>query len=269
MIPTSFNFGNAIEPDYIVKCSYGNDSIALIQWLHEYNQIHPLGKVVVLYNDTGWGASWWPGRVLNGEKLASKYGFIPCQTKAKQTWFEMIRKKSMWPEHQARFCTSILKILPTIQWMTEHDPKGKSETVCGVRREESRERATWPEWVEASEANQGRPQWSPLYAHTTEERDALIIRAGWKPLPHRSRECRCVLAKASDIVSWDEKDIAEIERVEMELGKTVPGTHKFMFTPQKKKGEPMGIREVVKWAKRVEGTEDDTFSGCDSGYCTG
>src|SRR6185437_16137741 len=83
-IPTSFDFDSAaLRPDYVVKCSYGNDSIALIQFLHEYNLKHRLGKVVVLFNETGWASKKWPIRVLAGEQLVRSYGFIPCRTQSK------------------------------------------------------------------------------------------------------------------------------------------------------------------------------------------
>lgn len=273
-IPTSFDFdGQALRPDYVVKCSYGNDSIALIQWLHEYDQQHPLGKVVVLYNDTGWAANWWPGRVLNGEKLARSYGFIPSQTKA-IPWQKLLRKHGAWPDRLRRFCTEELKIIPTHHWLSVHDPDGKSEMICGVRREESKERANWPEYVESSPKNEGRSEWSPLVLYNAEMRDALILRAGWKPLPHRSRECRCVLANATDISTWSEADLNDIEAIEKWLGQLYPGKNKNMFHPDKKEGHPEGIRAVQEWAKRViqkreDKTELEPSGGCDSGYCTG
>lgn len=37
-----------MSPDYVIFASYGNDSIALIQWAFE----HRLQNVVVAYNDT-------------------------------------------------------------------------------------------------------------------------------------------------------------------------------------------------------------------------
>jgi hypothetical protein len=38
-VPQSFSdFGEeSLRPDYVVKSSYGNDSIALIQFMHEYH----------------------------------------------------------------------------------------------------------------------------------------------------------------------------------------------------------------------------------------
>jgi hypothetical protein len=281
-VPTSFDFGGALRPDYIVKCSYGNDSIALIQFLHEYNQKHPMGKVVVLYNDTGWGAAWWPARVENAEKnLVVKYGFIPARTKA-TPWRKLLRERNAWPDKMRRFCTQDLKIEPTQNWLCQHDPEGKSELICGVRREESTARARWPEYADSDTTNEGRPQWSPLVFHTAAMRDELIVRAGWKPLPHRSRECRCIMANATDLSTYSEQDIKDIEQEERILGaanKNREFTNKFMFHPHRMASHPHGIREVVEWAKkemvkkeaRKKPMKDPLGpgGGCDSGYCTG
>lgn len=269
-VPTSFDFDNqAIRPDYVVKCSYGNDSIALLQFLHEYDLKFWKGqrRVAVLYNDTGYQAAWWGERVKNGERLVQSFGFIPCRTES-MGMLNLILERNMWPDSNARFCTQVLKILPTLAWLSIHDPAGLAETLCGVRREESDDRALWPEWVDSERTAEGRAQWSPLVLHTTIERDALIARAGWKVLPHRSRECKCVLANASDIKTWGEQEISEIEEMEAILGRRQKGVNQFCFNPNKRKGRPHGIRAVVEWAKKVKSKERPS-GGCDSGYCTG
>lgn len=270
MIPLSFDFGGeALRPDCIVKCSYGNDSIALLQWLYEYGQKHPdyLGRIVVLYNDTGWGATWWPARVENGERLAAKMGFIPSRTEC-MGFEKMVMKHNSFPDNMRRFCTSDLKIIPTMNWLAKHDPEAKAELISGVRREESHERRNWPEYLENDAKNEGRPIWSPLVDVLEAERDALIQRAGWEVLPHRSRECRCINANSTDLKTWSEEDIAQVEALESEMIRRNPGLVKFMFHPKAKKGKPEGIRAVVEWAKQVKKKEPST-TGCDSGFCTG
>lgn len=271
----SFDFGQALRPDHVIKCSFGNDSIALMRWLYEYNErFHSLGKVVVLYNETGWAANWWPARVTKGEDLARQYGFIPVTTPVVPgAWKALLFEHNTWPDRLRRFCTQKLKVLRTHAWLNEHDPEGKAVMCCGVRREESFERKLWPEWLDSSPSDEGRSAWAPLVYLTSSERDELIRRAGWEPLPHRSRECRCVLANSADICTWSEEDIKEIEQLETELGKRNQGTNKFMFHPHRKKGNPEGIRAVVQWAKNVQANkalreaEAKESSGCDSGYC--
>lgn len=268
-VPMSFDFdGQSLRPDYVIKCSYGNDSIALIQWLHEYDQTFPLGKVVTLYNDTGWATSWWPNRVEKGERLAESYGFIPARTQSKGMR-KLVDEHNCWPYRGVQFCTEELKIIPTMEWLKQHDPEGIAVMVCGVRRDESHSRSLWPEWVESSDKNEGRPVWSPLAFHSRPELDELITRAGWVPLPHRSRECRCINAGSQDIRQFSEEDIDDIERVEKSM--RCWGDNRFMFSPRKKKGKPEGIRAVVEWANGVKpkDAELEPGAGCDSGYCTG
>jgi hypothetical protein len=166
-----------------------------------------------------------------------------------------------------QFCTEELKILPTLSWLRIHDPEGKAEMVCGVRREESRERALWPEYVSESGKNEGRAEWSPLVHYTEAMRTEAIYRAGWLTLPHRSRECRCVNAGSQDIKQFSEADLADIESAEQSM--RCWGDNRFMFSPRKKRGRPEGIRAVMAWAKTVKSTEvSEATSGCDSGYCT-
>lgn len=46
-----------LDQEIIVSTSWGNDSVALVQLLHERG----FTNVTCVYCDTGWAASWWPG----------------------------------------------------------------------------------------------------------------------------------------------------------------------------------------------------------------
>lgn len=103
------------------------------------------------------------------------------------------------------------------------------------------------------------------------ERDALIVRAGFEPLPHRSMECSpCIYANRADLRMVPEERIAEIEALEKELGYTSKGKPRFMFRPRNYMGA-QGIREVVRWAwserGKFEPAEAGSGGGCDSGFC--
>ena len=58
--------------DYVIKASYGNDSIALIQWMVEHGHTNAF----VLHNDTGWARSDWAERVEAGEAFGRVHGCL-------------------------------------------------------------------------------------------------------------------------------------------------------------------------------------------------
>jgi 3'-phosphoadenosine 5'-phosphosulfate sulfotransferase (PAPS reductase)/FAD synthetase len=249
------------DRQYIIKASYGNDSIALIQWMAE----HGYGPAsFVVYNDTGWSRDGWSARVSEGEALALSYGMLPLRTQA--NFVAACRLKQAMPRHGMQFCTTLLKIEPTIELMRGLDPSRELIAVVGVRREESARRASWPEWTEESDLDGGRSLWAPLVRVMKDERDALVRRAGFDVLNHRSDECwPCVNANRSDLrrLAVDEPRIAELEALEAELSAGKDAARR-MFREQS------GIRETMAWAQSQPGkySEGQSFLlGCDAGFC--
>ena len=57
--------------NYAISASYGNDSMAMMQWAAERG----LQGVTVAYCNTGWSAPGWEQRVAEGEALAKRLGF--------------------------------------------------------------------------------------------------------------------------------------------------------------------------------------------------
>ena len=152
-----------------------------------------------------------------------------------------------------QFCTEELKIRPAMRWLEDTDPGKELVCMVGVRREESRERARWPEFEEVSEKHGGRELWSPLVRHTVAERDALIRRAGFEVLPHRSQECfPCIGSNRNDLKRLTPERIEEIAKLEEDLGSTSKGKPRTMFRPYRHMGA-IGIREVCKWAQSARG----------------
>jgi 3'-phosphoadenosine 5'-phosphosulfate sulfotransferase (PAPS reductase)/FAD synthetase len=255
------------SPTHVAFVSYGNDSIALLQWLHE-NLVLP-GRAVemlVVHNNTGWASPAWPARVAAGEAVAIKYGFKVARTES-EGLVQLTRRKKSWPSNQHQFCTTELKILPTQKFLDEIDPE--KEVIClnGVRREESRERSAWPEWTEESERHGGRHLWSPLVRVLEPERDALIQRAGFEALPHGSQECYpCINANKADLRGLSAARVAEIEALETSMGFTSNGKPRTMFRPHRYRGA-VGIREMQKWAESGRGEYEAPSRGCDSGFC--
>ena len=109
---TSFQFdllhmaaGGTLGPGSVVAgCSYGNDSIALIQWCVE----NGLQDVTCLYNDTGWAREGWSARVDALEAWARSFGYRPVRT-ASVGMEALVRARKGWPRQGLQFCTEHLK----------------------------------------------------------------------------------------------------------------------------------------------------------------
>lgn len=247
---------------YAISSSYGNDSVAMIQWAHE--QGLGIEGVAVVFVDTGWSAPGWLDRVARMEAWVRSLGFTVVHLKAAIGFEDLMVQKKGFPSQRYQWCSAMLKGIPFLNWIDDADPEGAATVMIGKRREESTERADTPEFIEASEYHGDRRVWHPLYQYTEEMRDALLARAGVEPLPHRSKECApCVNANRGDLRQLTEDDIARVEALEAVVGKT-------MFRPARH-GGAKGIRRVVAWAYSDRGKYDDRqefmFNHCSSGYC--
>lgn len=236
---------------YLLSSSYGNDSVALIQWAHEQG----LRAVTVVYCDTGWASPKWPERVERGEAFAQKCGFHTISQRS-VGMEELVRIKKGWPGNAQQFCTAHLKGLPFLEAADRLDADYSAVVMIGKRRAESVARRDTPEFVDASEYHSGRKVWHPLYQHTDAERNALLERAGFEVLPHRSLECNpCVNANRGDIQRLTAGEVARVSRIEVHIGKP-------MFRP--KRFGAVGIYGVREWAfkGRDEGKFEDEESAC-------
>lgn len=247
----------------VISSSYGNDSIALIQWAYENN----LFDVIVVFIDTGWANKNWHKRVKRGELFARSCGFETVIIEPEIQFTELMKLKKGFPNQRFQWCSGLLKGIPFLNWIDEIDPERNAVVLVGKRREESKERKSTPGYVNESEYHGSRTLWHPLFKHTNDDRNDLLKRAGFEVLPHRSMECSpCVNANASDFIELSQSDIDKTSQLELAIGKT-------MFRPKRHNGAT-GIIEVVKWAKYGQGKytpgQDDLFSmGCGSPFGCG
>lgn len=228
---------------FVISSSYGNDSVALIQWVHEAGLLAAGARVTVTYCDTGWAAPNWPARVERGEAFARSLGFEVKRIES-MGFAELARMKKGFPgTGPTQFCTAHLKGIPFLQWIDDDDvdPNRQAIIMVGKRRAESEKRKNTPEFVPVSEYHGDRMLTHPLYAHTDEDRNALLARAGFEVLPHRSQECNpCVYANRGDFMSLSASEIEKVASLEVELGRP-------MFRP--KRFGAVGIYGVMVWAK--------------------
>ena len=259
----------AANPRFVIFVSYGNDSVALIQWAHEQT----LQDVAVVFTDTGWAADGWMPRVEKCEAWVRSLGFTPHRTNS-IGFRQLARDKKGFPTQRYQWCSNILKIEPGRRWLDKHDPDCRAVCVIGVRREESEDRSDFPEWTLRSENHGGRILIAPFAAFTADDRNAIIIRAGFDVLPHRSRECKCINANRMDMRGFTGLDWAEIGDVEREIGKP-------MYRPHRHMGAK-GAAEVRRWAYSPRGRykppnsadvaspddlPDEDMTGCKPGWC--
>lgn len=242
---------------WAISVSCGNDSVALVQYLHEE---YPDMRKVVIHCDTGWQSTAWPERVEQFKAYVERLGYEFVVVQAEKLMEELILEKMNFPKDVqggARWCTSKLKEVPFEWYLREIDPMKRATICVGVRRSESSKRRNYPEYSDSG----GREKWAALYLHTDEMRDALIRRAGFDILPHRSKECSpCIYASKDDLIKLGEDEIRRVERLEK-------ATNQVMFNPNNKMGAT-GIREMIKWANSPRGKYEPP-SGCDGGYCGG
>lgn len=237
----------------ILSVSYGNDSVAMIQWAHERG----LKDVWCVYCDTGWSSPTWPARVRECEAKARDYGFRTVRVNS-IGMESLVRIKKAFPRDGMQFCTTHLKGLPFLEWADEADPARTAVVLIGKRREESVKRRNTREIIgEGSEYHGDRKVWHPLCHMTEQERDELIHRLGMPILPHRSLECNpCVNANKKDLRRLTLGEIERVSALEVEIAQP-------MF--RAKKIGALGIYGAIAWAKdgKKRGDIEEEFATCD------
>lgn len=246
----------------IVFSSCGNDSVALIQWAIE----NKLENLVVAYSDTQWASPDWMARVDRVRDWVFDNGGVMMVIKS-EGFSNLVRRKQAFPANGMGFCSYELKIKPAMKWMESFDDKKIATCYTGVMRIESEKRKDWPEVLEESKNHGGRKLVSPLACMTLMERDALLGRAGFDVLPHRSMECSpCINATIKDIQTLPEADKIKVINLEVEMGVgKVSGKPKYMFRPHRMQGAK-GFAQVKDWADHGGGKyspdQDDLFECC-------
>ena len=247
---------SALKIKYVVTCSGGNDSIALIQFMQERHK----GEYCVLYNDTGWSRKDWPGRIKLIYDKCFDVGVVFHITKS-VGMEAIIRKNKGWPmpASNMQWCTQHLKEKPSNEFYEKHDPNCDFIIVTGRRRAESQNRANLPLWQYESKKHGGRDVYNPIINFDEDERDIYIRRFGLDPLPHQSMECYpCVCANKSDLAQMplDDERIDLIEKIEIDLGFTRNGKPRVMFRPYRV-GGGVGIRQAIAWGRGERGFKSD------------
>lgn len=274
---------------YHVGISGGKDSGAVLLWL-VYESGIPKHKINATFCDTGNEHEWTYEQV---EMLSQRVH--PIETlKPDLDFYDLVRKKGVFPSARRRFCTEHLKIRPSqdhIAYLSK--AYDAVVAVSGVRADESEDRSKYLEWDFSGQllTLQWRPliRWkyqnvldihnkynipmNPLYALGAE-------RVGCYPcINSRKKEIRTIA------LNFPER-IQRIEDLEEELwqsGKTPSFFHSAMIPERfrtrpfiSKDGESMmvaKISDVVKWSMTGKGAKGSYMDdppepiSCSSGFC--
>lgn len=247
----------------IIFGNFGDNTIALIQWAYE----NKLEDVYVLHVNTSWSAEGWGERVSHGVALIERYKFESIELKSPSSFSEMVKDRQQFPSQKFQWCAGFLKGLAFLSWAHEHDPQGEATVILGSRRADSRIRHALDEFKDQSEHFGDRRVWYPLYKHSDDDRNALIHRAGFEVLNHRSPECEpCIHSHARDFKRMSQSDIQKINTLEIEINKP-------MF-PAIDYGGAQSIEQVINWVNQKNTDTDhnnlEPFDmGCGALYSCG
>lgn len=237
---------------YIVFGNYGNQTLALIQWLISAQ----LADVTVVSVDTGWADETWLKHVVQVENYARQQGFKVERLRAEPNFADLMRERGQFPSQKFQWCASFLKGLPFIEWLDKVDPRNETCILLGKRRLDSRANIDLPERISKSEHYGEREVWHPLFDCPDEKFIKLIAATGFSLLSHRSLECDpCVNSRDDDFLRLCATTVAKTEKLEHELGKN-------LFSKP--------ISDMVKNAKPCAANSTDKFNmGCGSPFVCG
>lgn len=197
----------------VIRSHYGDESIALVQWAYEQG----LKEVKVVTIDTGFAAESWLSRQELGEAHASSCGFKTTTIISPISFAEAVKGRGEFPSAKFQWCSALLKGLPFLDWLDTWDPSCNAIIMIPKRRAAIGPHIVLSEWIDKCEFHQDRTVWHPTFELTTNERDALLARAGFTPLNHRTLECQpCVNSSKADLFrlsEWDIKKIKDLEQI--------------------------------------------------------
>ncbi len=202
----------------VIAGNFANPTIALIQWAVE----HKLRDVVIVAIDTGWAAPAWQTRVDNALAYARECGLQTKQLQAQGSFAGMVRDRKSFPSTKFQWCAGFLKGLPLLAWLDEVDPSCEATILLPKRRATAMLGTNLPEYLDESEHHGDRRVWHPLYDCDDATFKALIERAGFDYLGHRSLECEpCIHSVADDFQRMDPAAIERLAQLENEVGQTM------------------------------------------------
>lgn len=203
-----------IERPLFIRTQYGDDSIALVQWVFEAGL-----SAQVVYVDTGWTAASWQDRIQQGEAHAQACGFEIQRLVSAIRFADAVIGRQAFPSAKFQWCAGLLKGLPFLDWLETVDLQGSAVILLAKRKAAAAAHAKLSEWIDPCQYHGDRTVWHPMIALSDAERDKLLERAGFSPLGHRSLECEpCPNSTKADWKRMCAKDRKRLLNLEQESG---------------------------------------------------
>lgn len=267
-----------------VGVSGGKDSVAALLWMVHESGI-PRERIVATFCDIGNDHEW----TIEHVALVSRT-VHPIETiKPELSFFELCKKKGIFPGNQSRFCTETLKIWPSQDRIAAIRQGGfYPVAVSGVRADESPDRQDLPEWEYSGTLL--CKSWRPLIRWTLEDVLALhekyavplnplyalgARRVGcWPCFMCRKEEIRVIALNFPERIDTIRAHEADIGSTFFRIGKA---PERFCSIEETNKaGEKVrvpSIDDVVRWSltgKGAKGSWEDEPKepiSCKSGFC--
>jgi len=200
---------------WVVFGNFGNGTIALLQLLEEQGA----EGVTVISIDMGWAAEGWDKRLEAADVFINTCGFTHIRLKSPHTFSEHVIERGSFPTQKFQSCALLLKGSTFNAWLDEVDPGCEFKILIG-RRSDSRVKVVGE--VQASPHFGGRDLLHPLAALDDEAFAALIERAGFEPLNHRSLECDpCIHNSKADVERISNADQKKLQKLEVSIDKSL------------------------------------------------
>lgn len=233
---------------YVVIANFGNDSIALLEWVKQRSLQH----VFVLSVDTGWAAPEWDSRVEQVNAYLKQCHFTPVRLTPEYDFQQLVRERNNFPSVKFHWCAKFLKGMPILDWLDEVDPDLKATILLAKRREQAPSLCDLSEYIEESHSYGLRKIWHPLYLHDLNARNKLIKQAGFDLLRTRSLECDpCIYNQKSDFVRLNNERKQLLLALEAAVGK------------------PMFANPIEEDADLAGGDKAIYYKGCGSEFACG
>lgn len=197
-----------------IRTQYGDDSIALVQWVFEAGL-----SAQVVYIDTGWAATTWQDRIQRGEEHAKNCGFEVQRLLSEITFVDAVIGRQAFPSAKFQWCAGLLKGLVFLDYLERVDLQGSAVILLAKRKAATLAHAKLLEWIDPCQYHGDRTVWHPMIEVSDVERNALLERAGFSPLGHRSLECEpCPNSTKADWKRMHAEDRERLLSLEQDSG---------------------------------------------------